>query len=66
MIPLPIKTTMWLLQREPKQRFFFKGAVWMMFGQIVELPRVWLEEKKRKNTASVQSRKVERQNVTPV
>jgi glycosyltransferase involved in cell wall biosynthesis len=66
MIPLPIKTTMWLLQREPKQRFFFKGAVWMMMGQIVELPRIWLEERKRKKTASAQSGKVERQNVTPV
>lgn len=66
MIPLPIKAAMWLLERETKRRFFFKGAVWMTMGQIVELPRIWLEEKKRKRAGSLQRGKVERSNLTPL
>jgi glucosyl-dolichyl phosphate glucuronosyltransferase len=66
MIPLPIKITMWLIERDPKNRFFFKGAVWMTIGQIVELPRIWIEEKKRRKGGTLQSSKVERPDVTTI
>lgn len=48
MVPLPVKTYLWLLERDPKRRFFFKGAVWATFGNIVELPRIWAQERRLK------------------
>jgi hypothetical protein len=41
LIVLPQRTFQWLVAAEPKRKFFFKGLIWMTFGHIVELPRVW-------------------------
>lgn len=41
LIVLPQRTFKWLVAADPKRKFFFKGLIWMTFGQMVELPRVW-------------------------
>ena len=46
LIVLPQRTFKWLVAVDPKRKFFFKGLIWMTFGQIVELPRVWLAARK--------------------
>jgi glucosyl-dolichyl phosphate glucuronosyltransferase len=40
-IILPQRTFKWLVATDPKRRFFFKGLIWMTFGQMVEMPRLW-------------------------
>lgn len=60
MIPLPIKMYMWLVERDAKRRFFYKGVVWMTVGQIVELPKVWLAERARKRAESCVSTRSDR------
>ena len=37
----------WLFTSDIKRRFYFKCLVWGTFGEIAELPRLWLEEKQR-------------------
>lgn len=39
--PFLINVWVWLKTRDPKARFFKKGVVWMMMGEMVEMPRVW-------------------------
>jgi glycosyltransferase involved in cell wall biosynthesis len=41
----------WLFSRNPKERFFYKWAVWGTVGMIVELPRAWAEQKRRTRKA---------------
>ena len=40
---LPVRAFNWLFAMDSKRRFFFKGTVWMTFGQMVEMRRVWTE-----------------------
>lgn len=50
---LPARLRIWLFARDEKRRFFFKCTVWRTFGEIVELPRIWLERKRlAKSTAN--------------
>lgn len=44
---LPSRLRLWLFSRDPKRRFFFKCSVWRTWGEIVELPRLWLETKRQ-------------------
>jgi len=39
--PFLINVQVWLKTKDPKTRFFNKGVVWMMMGEMVEMPRVW-------------------------
>ena len=39
--PFPISVRIWLETKDPKARFFKKGDVWKMMGEMVETPRVW-------------------------
>jgi glycosyltransferase involved in cell wall biosynthesis len=39
--PFPISVRIWLKTKDPKARFFKKGDVWKMMGEMVEMPRVW-------------------------
>lgn len=43
---LPVRAFHWLLAINPQRRFFFKGTVWMSFGQMAEMHRVWLEQRR--------------------
>jgi glycosyltransferase involved in cell wall biosynthesis len=45
---LPARVRIWMFSRDPKRRFFFKCVVWRTWGEIVELPRIWMDEKRRK------------------
>ena len=44
---LPARLRIWLFTRDPKRRFFIKCSVWRAFGEISELPRIGLEERRR-------------------
>jgi glycosyltransferase involved in cell wall biosynthesis len=44
---LPVRAFHWLLALSPKRRFYYKGFVWMTFGQIVELHSLWAERNKQ-------------------
>ena len=44
---LPARLRLWLFARDSKRRFFCKCMVWRTFGEIFELPRIWLETKRR-------------------
>jgi glucosyl-dolichyl phosphate glucuronosyltransferase len=46
LIMLPQRTFKWLIAADPKRKFFFKGLIWMTFGQMAELPRVWAAARK--------------------
>ena len=46
---LPTRVGIWLTSSNPKHRFFFKCVVWKTFGEMTELPRIWLDERRRKN-----------------
>lgn len=48
---LPARVRIWLTSSDPKRRFFFKCVVWKTFGEIRELPRIWLKERRRKDKA---------------
>lgn len=39
--PFLINVQIWLGTKDPKARFYNKGVVWMMMGEMVEMPRVW-------------------------
>ena len=39
--PFLINVQHWLKTEDPKARFYNKGVVWMMMGEMVEMPRVW-------------------------
>jgi glycosyltransferase involved in cell wall biosynthesis len=49
---LPARLRIWLFARDEKRRFFFKCTVWRTFGEIVELPRIWLERKRPAKSAA--------------
>ena len=38
---LPRRAFRWIASADPKRRFFYKGMVWMTFGQMAEMPRLW-------------------------
>ena len=37
---LPRRAFRWIASADPKRRFFYKGMVWMTFGQMAEMPRL--------------------------
>jgi len=49
---LPVRAFNWLFASDPKRRFFFKGTVWMTFGQMVEMRKVWTEARTKKKDSS--------------
>lgn len=44
---LLVRAFHWLLAVDEQRRFFFKGTVWMTFGQMVEMRGVWVEARTR-------------------
>ncbi len=47
-----------------KRRFFFKCTVWRTFGEIVEVPRIWLETKRRHKKRTSQGNELRSSDVT--
>lgn len=62
---LPARLRLWLFARDPKRRFFFKCTVWRTFGEISELPRIWLETKRSERKEKKESRELRRSNAAP-
>jgi glycosyltransferase involved in cell wall biosynthesis len=50
--PLPIRVFCWLWESDPKERFYNKGLVWMTFGQLVEIPKLWFDGKRQRKSSS--------------
>jgi GT2 family glycosyltransferase len=61
---LPARLRLWLFARDPKRRFFFKCTVWRTFGEIFELPRIWLETKRRLKRRTSESSELRSSDVT--
>jgi glucosyl-dolichyl phosphate glucuronosyltransferase len=56
--PFRRRVLIWLQTKDPKLRFFYKGVVCTMLGQMVEMPRFWFSEMRQRRRASGNERKV--------
>lgn len=52
---LPRRAFNWIASMDPKRRFFYKGMVWMTFGQIAEMPRLWSNKSPLNGVSSLHS-----------
>ncbi len=61
---LPARLRLWLFAWDPKRRFFFKCTVWRTFGEIVELPRIWIEKRGRLRKGKSESSELQSPDVS--
>lgn len=52
---LPRRLFDWVVATDPKRRFFCKGMVWMTFGQMAEMPRLWSSKSPSPNVPQLRS-----------
>ncbi len=52
LVVLPQRIFRWLVATDPKRRFFSRGLIWMTFGQIVEIPKVWWSGRKAESAVT--------------
>lgn len=62
---LPKRMAGWFFSRDPKERFFYKCTVWTTYGEIVELPKIWLDRRKNKGSNPKRNERLEQPGVSP-
>jgi glycosyltransferase involved in cell wall biosynthesis len=61
---IPPRVATWWISSDPKRRFFFQCVVWKNLGEVSELPRIWLDERRRKKAPRGQTAELEIQSTS--